>query len=140
DFELRVTSSPNESPAPIPTGRAAGPRASLRGDERALTTRARVAEQARWKPTYPVRASSSQGESSGLFRFPFGDSEALRLVAQGPRLDEGDLEDFGVRLFRAAFAAQVGALFLLTNREATRANRGLRLRLLLAAPHLNALP
>jgi CHAT domain-containing protein len=140
DFELRIESSPEGNSAPAPTGPAVGLGAAPRGDERTVTAYREVATQARWRPTYPVRATSSQGESSGLFRFPFRDDEALRLVTQGPRLDEGALDDLGVRLFRAAFADQVGTLFVLTNREATRANRGLRLRLLLEAAELAELP
>jgi CHAT domain-containing protein len=75
-----------------------------------------------------------------VFKFPFSDDEARQLVQQGPRLDDKALEDFGVRLYRAAFVDEIGTLFRLTDQEARRANRGLRLRLVLEAAELTELP
>jgi CHAT domain-containing protein len=89
---------------------------------------------------YRVEARTSGGEASGSFRNPFTDEELAQLLMHGPRLDEDKIEKFGMRLFEALFAGEVGDLFVLVNRDAKLAKRGLRFRLRVAAPELVEFP
>jgi hypothetical protein len=166
DFELRIASSsdqrrPETFAASAPDARSAAPwederpltasagfskgsarqkRRPSAGKERTFIAHPEPLKKARWKPTYSVLARSSQGARHGVFKFPFSDDEARRLVQQGPLLDDKTLEDFGVRLYRAAFVEEIGTLFRLTDLQARRANRGLRLRMVLEAAELTELP
>ncbi|HEX8204069.1 MAG TPA: CHAT domain-containing protein [Isosphaeraceae bacterium] len=140
-FELRVLSEAERDPAPSPaeTVIVAGhpPETSGRDLVACGTADALVAA---WRPSYAVRASSSQGEGRGVFRFPFSTREAIDLVVRGPQLAAEAIDDLGRRLFRAAFAEEIRELFTVTHREAIRTNRKLRLLLVLEPPELAELP
>jgi CHAT domain-containing protein len=111
-------------------------------DERDLVASAagRTTSSTSYADTYPVEARTSTREASGTFVTPFTTEELDRLLSAGPRLPEDEIEELGARLFEALFAQAVGELFVLTNQDATRANRGLRFRLRVAPHELAAWP
>ena len=143
DFELRILKPPDSGrPAGRRDDEPARPAEPSRAGDRDMLPGAPASPAApRWASSYAVRARSTQGgECSGVFEFPFSAEEADRLADRAPDLDDGEIADLGVRLFRAAFADEVGALFAVTNREATRENAGLRIQLCLEPAELAELP
>jgi CHAT domain-containing protein len=160
DFYLQIDESSDQPLADGDTGPAPA-EAILSGEKRHLISATSGPKEIRWRRTYPVRARSAQGEAQGVFRFsgpaapgsrssqgeakgvsrlPLWADEARRLVTQGPHLDDRELEDLGVGLFRTAFDDEVALLFDRTERAARRANSGVRMRLVLTASELTELP
>jgi len=92
--------------------------------------------------SYPVHViRSPSGEARGSFRLPFVPeelAEALRWLEAGDT-NEDFLQDAGVRLFEALFEADVGRRFH-SSRGMTAQGKGLRIRLRLEPPELQALP
>jgi len=118
DLTIRVLSI-DDARRDVPA-RPAGTAVSAPADARNMIPDTARPQVARWKPHYRVRAESSQGERAATFDFPYTDEEAGRLIGSGPFLDEETIEDFGKRLFKAAFSGDVGTLFEMTNQAAKR--------------------
>lgn len=97
---------------------------------------------------------SPAGETSAEMAFPFGELELQnRLQALQIALLRGgstrrrvlapeaeQVQAFGRELFQALFGGQVGARYLISQREALRQGKGLRLKLRIQPPELATLP
>jgi len=104
---------------------------------------------------YPVSVlHSPAGEARETMRFPFSELvlenrlQALQiaLLRSGgkrrlvPTQEEKAVQDFGRELFDALFTGEVRSRYDVSQREAARQDRGLRLRLYVQSPELAVLP
>jgi hypothetical protein len=104
---------------------------------------------------YPISVSSPLGPTSATMTFPFdpatlqGHLKDLEIAVYqsasrlrgGPTLEEMTVPKLGASLFNALFSKnEVGALFQTNRTNAELNNKGLRIKLLVAAPEMAAVP
>jgi Tol biopolymer transport system component len=101
--------------------------------------------------SYPIAViRSPAGEAHNTMTFPFDDQELQEhlervqhaLVGSGQvrRQAAHAVEEFGTKLFEALFIADLRSCYDVSLREASRQEKGLRVKLRIQAPNLAALP